>query len=96
MPRQWDDDDDDRDWGAGDSFDDETVEAEDGDEPTYPCPSCGAQVYELADACPYCGEYLAFDRVDHASQRPTWVWIGAIAAIIAMLASVLLMLFGLL
>ncbi len=72
------------------------VEAEDGDEPTYACPGCGAQVYELADACPYCGEYLAFDRVDHASQRPTWVWIGAIAAIMAMLASVLLMLLGLL
>jgi hypothetical protein len=98
MPRPWDDDDDDRNWGAGEDFDDDTIEAQDtdDDEPTYPCPGCGAQVYELADACPYCGEYLALDRVDHAGSRPTWVWIGAIAAIMAMLASVLFMLLGLL
>lgn len=26
--------------------------------PTVPCPNCGAQVPDLADRCPYCGEWI--------------------------------------
>lgn len=98
MPRHstWDDDeDDDRDWSAGE-FHDESIDADDDTEPTYPCPSCRALVYEEAHACPYCGEYLAFDDPHHGSGRPWWVWVGAIAALASILGWVLLMVLGLL
>lgn len=90
MPRQssWDDDDDDHDW-ASESDDDES-------EPTFPCPGCGRQIYEEAHACPYCGEYLAFDDPHGGPSRPWWVWVGVIAALASILGGVLVMLLGLL
>lgn len=85
-------DDDDRDW-APDDPDDDPVEPDDDDAATYPCPGCGRQIYEEADACPYCGEYLNFAGT-HGFQRPWWVYAGAILALVSILGYVLLMLLG--
>jgi hypothetical protein len=61
------------------------------EEPTYPCPGCGVQVYEEADACPYCGEYLAWDdpHLADGGGKPWWVWLGAVVALITMALMVL-------
>ena len=95
MPRQssWDDDDDDRDWSSGDD-DHDPVDSDDDDASTYPCPACGRQIYEEADACPYCGEYLNFGGT-LGFKYPWWVYAGAVLALASMLGWVLLMLLGL-
>ena len=69
-----------------DDEDDDPVEPDDETEPTYPCPGCRAQVYEEADACPYCGEYLAWDDAHPHRGRPWWVWAGAIVALMSAIA----------
>lgn len=71
------DDDSDGDWGDDDDAPSETVR----------CPNCGADVYEDAEQCPGCGEYIV-----RGGGRPAWegkpVWwivlgvIGVIATIL--------------
>jgi hypothetical protein len=67
-----------------DEFDEDPVDEDEGSEPTYPCPGCGEAVYEEADACPYCGEYLSFDNPPGPGQ-PWWIWLGAMLGLIAIL-----------
>lgn len=78
-------------WGD-DDWDDEYVdEAYDDDDEifTVECPECGADIYEDAEQCPICGNYVL-----HASSgylwkdRPSW-WIvlgllGILAVIFAL------------
>lgn len=49
-------------WADDDQVDSDPIDAEgydDADEDdTLPCPACGRQVYEDADQCPYCGEWI--------------------------------------
>lgn len=50
-------------------YPDEPVEDENND--TFPCPNCGAEVYEDSEQCPTCGEYVT----DHGSPLAGWpVW----------------------
>jgi endogenous inhibitor of DNA gyrase (YacG/DUF329 family) len=49
---------------------------------TVPCPSCGRDVYEDADRCPSCGDYIVPGRL--RPRRPAWWWI-AFALILAVL-----------
>lgn len=46
---------------------------------TQPCPHCQADVYEDAEQCPSCGNYLS--REDSVERKPVWVVIGALAAL---------------
>jgi hypothetical protein len=47
---------------------------------TARCPHCGAEVYEDADKCPVCGEWILRAGVSPARLRPWW-WIAlALAA----------------
>lgn len=41
-----------------------------------PCPACGASVYEEAEQCPHCGDWIN-PRRSAARHRP-WVWITAV------------------
>ena len=63
------------DWSDdGDPYDDEPYGEDwhDGDETeTVSCPSCGADVYEDAPACPVCGEYVTAVRSPLAGM-PRW------------------------
>ncbi len=47
-----------------DEFGDSTV-------PTLPCPHCGAEIYEDAERCPHCEEYLSDEDVRPA--RKSWL-----------------------
>ncbi len=37
-----------------------------------PCPHCRAEIYDEAEQCPYCGEFILSDARPFAS-KPTWV-----------------------
>ena len=75
MSTDWDEDDwdePDEDW-TGDEEDVDVVE----------CPNCGAEVYEEAERCPVCGEYITHGR-HPLSGRPAWyVVLGVVGLIIA-------------
>ena len=73
MPRrvadedEWEDDPEDGDdWQPDD-------DAEDDD--TVPCPHCRAPVYEGAEQCPACGNYLS-EEDDPPARKPLWLVIG--------------------
>jgi hypothetical protein len=56
-----------------DEFADEP--ADDDRDATIPCPHCGAEIYDDAEQCPACGEYLS-DEDAPAARRPWWILIG--------------------
>lgn len=79
MPRGWDGEEDDPgDWPDDDSDESDVVE----------CPKCGTEVYEDAERCPACGEWI--EHSTHPfSGRPWWfVGLGlvGVAAVVAALA----------
>ena len=73
----------------GDEFDDEgpqDVDLEDlgGDEDdsdTVPCRACGRDIYEDAERCPHCGEYVVPggepERITGGWKNLLWALIGA-------------------
>ena len=65
-------------------------ECDDDDSDTIACPQCGADVYEDAEQCPICGNYLIRDTNPlRESSRPlAWLLLGLAgmaAAIVALL-----------
>ena len=54
--------------------------------PTAPCPKCGCDVYDDAEQCPLCGEYLTRER-SQASSFPVWVRTTALIVVLAMIAA---------
>jgi len=78
------------DWEEDDLDEDswEDVPDDDDESVTLPCPSCGAEVYEDADICPVCGEFIIrSSRV--WEDRPVWYvvlgLIGIAAVVLALL-----------
>lgn len=52
------------------------------------CPSCGAEIYDESEQCPYCGEYVLTSASPFAS-KPTWVqWLFVIIVIAIVLVVV--------
>ncbi|MEK6238409.1 MAG: hypothetical protein N2C14_27135 [Planctomycetales bacterium] len=47
---------------------------EDDDTEVVPCPECGVDIYEDAEQCPACGQYVVVRMPDLWSQRPLW-WV---------------------
>lgn len=47
---------------------------DDGDD-SVPCPACGCDVYEDADQCVHCGEWIIPSATGAAGLH--WVWIAA-------------------
>ncbi len=45
---------------------------DDGDSETYPCPECGAEVYEDAEMCPSCGQFITPGARRQWTGRSTW------------------------
>lgn len=81
VEESWDDD-----WDeeyADDAYDD------DDESYTVECPECGADVYEDAEQCPSCGQYIIHSSLNYVwKDRPTW-WIvlgflGILAVILAL------------
>jgi predicted RNA-binding Zn-ribbon protein involved in translation (DUF1610 family) len=66
------------DWEGDDPDDWDVEDAEedlddDGETAVLPCPACGAEVYEDAERCPRCGEYIV-RRLRGWEGRPWW-WV---------------------
>jgi hypothetical protein len=68
-----------------DEFPDEDVD----DDPTetVPCPSCGADVYEDAEQCPYCGTYITSQTSPWAGRSVWWI----VLAVLGLLATILVL-----
>jgi zinc-ribbon domain len=66
------------------NFDDHDFDEEDwGEDPdedvTMPCPHCREPVYDDAELCPHCGQYLS--REDAPSRKPWWVILGVVVCL---------------
>jgi hypothetical protein len=73
----WDDDD----------WDEEPDEADGPDcVELIPCPHCGTDVYEEAERCPECGEYIVADTHPFAGRPWWWVALGVLGILAAVLA----------
>lgn len=73
-----------------DEFDDNEYPDPDDDEgsedvtETVRCPNCGADVYEDAEQCPRCGEYVEFSTSVWQDKPLPWVMVG-LAGIVAVI-----------
>jgi predicted nucleic acid-binding Zn ribbon protein len=74
-----DEDDDDEEDGF-DHLDDPDDEEEDA---TVPCPHCRRPVYDDAERCPHCGQYLS--REDAPRRHSWWLVLGVMVAVLVVL-----------
>jgi len=72
-------DDDDRELPDPSDMDPEDDEVDVGD----PCPNCKKIVYEDAERCPHCGQYIA--REDAAEGKPPWILVGAAVCLLVVI-----------
>lgn len=79
------------DWnGDEDEYDDEVDEEDDDVNAVATCPACGAEVYEDAERCPVCGDYIVFSTNPWYGQPWWWILLGIIGSAALILALVLL------
>jgi hypothetical protein len=64
----------DREFPEADDLDDD--DADDGEAETVPCPQCGADIYEEAEECPVCGQYVTHSSHPWANRGWWWVVLG--------------------
>ena len=73
------------------NWDEDDVDVQDWEEPDdgvaelVVCPSCGRDVYEETQQCPYCGDWIVAGR---SSKNRLWV-VAGILALIGMLVWVI-------
>ena len=83
----YDDDDDDRydDYDADDDSADGAVDYDSDDsDVTIDCPYCGEAMYDDAEQCPHCGQYLSAEDQPRES-KPWWIVATAIVLLVIML-----------
>ncbi|MCA9076023.1 MAG: hypothetical protein KDA93_13430 [Planctomycetaceae bacterium] len=75
------------DWDETDDWTEESDDDQGVD--VRPCPSCGVEIYEEAERCPHCGEYVVWSNSAFAGKPKWWVVLGimGIIAVIVVLAS---------
>ena len=82
----WNDDDDDvKDEGPS-SVDLDELGGDDDESQTLPCPSCGAEIYEDADRCSVCGQYVTPGRSGRSVKSWWWVLLGLIVLVMLILS----------
>ena len=59
------------------------IDAENDDE-CLECPSCGSEIHEDTQKCPYCGDWIVPHQA--AAEQRHWIWI--LAALMAILGIV--------
>ncbi len=72
--------------------DDEDLDAfpdEDESTETIVCPECGAEVYEDADRCPVCGQYIIPDTRFWSGKPIWWIALGFLGLVALATALVL-------
>ena len=67
-----------------DFIDEDWGEDEDDFADVIPCPNCGSEVYELADCCPKCGEFI-LEESRPLQGKPMWFLVLGGAGIIAVI-----------
>lgn len=45
------------------------------DEGTVSCPYCGAAVFEDAEWCPHCENYISQEDAPTGQSKPAWIWV---------------------
>ena len=58
-------------------------ELDEYDDETLPCPHCGEHIFDDADQCPYCRQYIS--PADFRKQTPTWIIVLIILTIVSFL-----------
>lgn len=69
---------------------DDWPEEDDDDEAVVACPNCRAEVYEDAERCPACGEWITTPTHPLAG-RPSWFVVLGVIGIVATIAALGLM-----
>jgi hypothetical protein len=72
-----------------DEYDDD-LEDFDDDDPSawYECPLCGEEVYDDANLCPSCDQYMVPQLVTRSDSRPMWYLFLVTAGILAVIVTV--------
>ncbi|MEZ6098922.1 MAG: hypothetical protein R3E01_08125 [Pirellulaceae bacterium] len=73
-------------------FDHDVDDADDDDSDTTECGHCRAEIYEDSVRCPICGEYVTSDTSPWRGRPVWWIVLGA-AGILAVIVTLLPMLF---
>lgn len=74
-----------------DADDDEVLGEGVHDADVVACPLCGADVYEDAEQCPTCGEYIVHTSANYAwSNRPAWWIVLGLIGIVAVILTLAL------
>jgi hypothetical protein len=72
----------------GEDWEDEPWSDEEAPADLVPCPNCGAEVYEDAERCPVCGEYVVHGSSPAWQGKPGWyvalAVLGTIAVIVVL------------
>lgn len=63
---------------------DDDLDDDDSDAETVTCPYCQASVYEDAEQCPRCGNYISEE--DSSPRPPRWIVVGVIICLGAALS----------
>ena len=67
-------------------FDDNDAEDYGEDESTIPCPHCGADVFDDAEQCPSCGEWLVGERRPTTGRKGWFFLFGLVLVALVILA----------
>ncbi len=70
-------------WGD-DLIDDGWSNDDDDVNEVVPCPKCSAEIYEDAERCPVCGEYVVHGANPWSGQPVWWVVLG-LAGVLALI-----------
>jgi hypothetical protein len=82
MGRRTDDDWESNAWSGDDSSEDDDGSEEFDSDQTVECPACGREIYDDAERCPHCGEYLTEpDRLGRG--KPLWIIVTAVVVLAA-------------
>lgn len=71
-------------WEDGSNqWDDDEYGDDEDEEPTIFCPNCRAEIWEEAERCPECGEYISDEaRIDRRTLMPRWIMLTAILCLL--------------
>ncbi|MCC9606325.1 zinc ribbon domain-containing protein [Blastopirellula sp. JC732] len=85
---RWDEDDldDDESFVDDEAWTDDDLPSDEPDDYLDHCPQCGGEIYDDADVCPHCGEYLIHRNSPWSDRSFLWVALGLLG-VIAVIAS---------
>lgn len=58
------------------------------DDATMPCPSCGAEIYDDAEQCSVCGEYVISSTSPWTGKPWWWICLGLIGVLTVLYLSI--------